>query len=176
MINVGTVRYLKIPEGNVKTITRKADGIMLWKARYQNLVPTSIDSDGSIFNGCGYINGCRVRSSGATVEFPNAAATGYIPVMAGDTVRFKGGNWSVSDSHNCLHYSDENFVALGSFTPQPAYYGICHSKNSDIAESNGVYIHIVPDNANIRYLRMSLYGSGTHGADMVVTVNEEIDE
>jgi hypothetical protein len=81
----------------------------------------------------------------------------------------------VVGAENCIHYSGEGFVSLGSFTAQPAYYGICNSGNAVVTGSDGVYQHTVPDHADIRYVRMSLHGSGTHGADLVVTVNEEIE-
>ena len=160
----------------MKSITEKNGGTLLWKAGYQNLVPTSIDTDGSIFNGCGYKNGYRVRSSGALGVWENAACTGNIAVKAGDLLRFKGGDWSVASLENCIHYSGEGFVSLGSFTPQPAYYGFCTSENAVVTESEGAYIHKVPNNTDIRYVRLSLYGNGTHGANLIVTVNEEITE
>ena len=171
-----TVKKITIPEGNVKSINEKNGGTLLWKAGYQNFVPTSIDTDGSVFNGCGYKNGYRVRSSGAVAEHWGAAATGYIAVRAGDVLRFAGGDWSYASTQNCIHYSGEEFASLGSFTAQPAHYGICNSSNSVVTESGGVYTLTVPNNADIRYFRISLYGSGTHGADLIVTVNEEIDE
>lgn len=171
-----TAKKISVPEGNVKSITEKSSGALLWKAGYQNLVPTSIDTDGSIFNGCGYKNGYRIRSGGALGEWEKAACTGNIAVRAGDVLRFKGGNWGIASVENCIHYAAEGFVSLGSFTPQPAHYGICTSHNAMVTEENGVYIHTVPNVAEIRYVRLSLYGSGSHGAELVVTVNEEITE
>lgn len=171
-----TVKKISIPEGNVKSITEKSSGAVLWKAGYQNLVPTSIDTDGSIFNGCGYKNGYRVRSSGAVAGVENAAATGYIPVKAGDTLRLRGGDWGKPVTNNCVHYSGEGFASLGSFTPQPAYYGICTSQNAVMTEVDGVYTHVVPNDADIRYVRISMYGVGIDGKNLVVTVNEEIKE
>lgn len=62
---------------------------------YTNVLLTSIDTDGSIFNGTGYIAAKRINSSGAVADLQNTAATnpafvtGLIPIKAGDVFRFK---------------------------------------------------------------------------------------
>ena len=56
--------YLDIPEGRVKQIARKSDGLVLWKQGYTNQVPKSTDTNGSIYNGTGYKDNTRLSSSG----------------------------------------------------------------------------------------------------------------
>lgn len=170
--------------GENLVVTEKEDPVLLWKktVRYKNCVITSIDTDGSIFNGCGYICGYRVRSSGNLGAVNYAAATGYISVKPGDRILFTAGqygNWGSSlSARDCILYSDENFNVLGSFTVQPAYYGICTAENSVVTEvEEKIWSVVVPDNADIRYVRLSMsgtYADGRHGADFIVTVNEEI--
>lgn len=78
--------------------------------------------------------------------------------------------------NNCIHYSGEGFASLGSFTPQPAYYGFCTSENAVVTEADGVYTHKVPNYSDIWFVRSAVYGVNIHGKDLVVTVNEEITE
>lgn len=160
----------------------KVNGIQVWIApvSYTNQVPISIDTDGSIFNDIGWIGGYRVRSTGGLAEAEYTATTGYIPVSAGDIIRFKisqYGSWDEVHAGNCMCYCSEDFTALGSFTQQPAYYGICTAANSVITEADGIYSFIVPDNPDICYLRMSVRGTmadGSHGASLIVAANESI--
>lgn len=171
-------------KGENLMVTEKEEPVLLWEKplRYKNYIMTSIDTDGSIFNGCGYICGYRVRSSGAVGAENYSAATGYIPVKAGDTIMFTAGvfgNWGKSATvRDCIHYADDNFNALGSFTTQPAHYGICTAANSVVTEvEDNIWSVVVPDNDAICYIRISMSGTyedSRHGADFIVTVNEEI--
>ena len=53
--------------------------------KYTNQVPTSIDTDGSVFNGVGYVGRTRLSSSGATKKDADfVTTTGYIPAKAND--------------------------------------------------------------------------------------------
>jgi len=51
-----------------------------------NLIPYSIDVDGSIYNGAGYALNTRLDSSGNAVPYEGFAATGFMPCEQGDTV------------------------------------------------------------------------------------------
>ena len=64
MIDFTGVKSISIPEGIVKQITRKSDGVILFKSGPKNWIPYSTTTDGkTIFNGgLGYKNntvGCR---------------------------------------------------------------------------------------------------------------------
>lgn len=163
-MNFANVKSIVIPEGNVTKIQIVT-----------NSVPTSIDTDGSIFNDCGYQDGARVRTTGELGETNYGSATGYIPIMGGETIRFKGGNWNVAQSMNCICYCNNSFSAVGSFTTQPSYYGICTSSNSVVVTEGDYYVTTAPSDQNISYVRISTYTDGiyvnevsSHGKRMVV--------
>jgi hypothetical protein len=56
----------------------------------ENLVPTSIDTDGSIFNGKGYKDGTRLNSSGVVTTQNDSTSIGFIPCKKGDKFRITG--------------------------------------------------------------------------------------
>lgn len=156
-------------------------GVLAWKepVSYKNWVPVSIDTDGSVFNETGYQDNMRVRSGGALGSVTGYVATGYIPVKPGDVVRFTCSGWSNKAAGNTInlgYISGGVFTSVGSYTTQPATYGIYSgssvtSENIPAEEKTGVVKFVVPNNTNITYLRMSCYGTG---ANLVVTINEEI--
>lgn len=149
-------------------------------AQFTNKVPTSISENGSVFNGTGYQNDMRVRSGGALTGHSGFVATGFIPVKAGDVIRFTCDNWATANSGSTINFgyiSSGAFTSIGSYTTQPATYGIyqdsskVNSDNIPSEESPGIWKVTVPNDSSITYLRMSCYGTG---ADLIVTVNEEI--
>lgn len=180
MIDLSTVKAITIPEGVVKKIV--SAGVTLWQAvTYKNWVKFSIDTDGSIFNGTGWIAQKRVSSSGSLKDVSYGATTGFIPVKAGDVVRFHAGEfdrWDAIAVYNCVSYFDSTFSILGSFTTQPNYYGMCSAQNSIVeVDDRNIKTLVVPDNSSIAYIRLSIggnYSDARHGADIVITVNEEI--
>lgn len=177
---------LSIPEGIVKKITRKSDGVVLWAKGYVNQVPISKDANGNIYNGVGYKNGYRVRSGGAEATSTNTSCTGFIPVKAGDVVRVSGWDWFAgTSSQQALNVADSNFTNLGQFTMgQNARYGIFEStyKNytasSIVEEKDGLWKWVVPPaESGIAYIRITGYDgtNGISGSQMIVTINEEIE-
>lgn len=176
MIDFSTLKSLTIPEGVVTKIV--SGGKTLWEAiKYKNWVPYSIDTEGDIYNGVGYKNGYRIRSGG-TESATNPATsriTGFIPVKAGDVVRFKGWNFSYKQTTNAVNFSDASFTNIGQFTTQPSGYGICLYNIPTVTVEDGVYSFTVPDNADIHYMRVTAEdGYNTAPPDMIITVNEEI--
>ena len=186
------VKKLLVPEGQVKQID--SGGIVLWKSGHTNLVPASIDSDGSIFNGKGYRDGYRLSSSGGLSSMSGGCVTGFIPVRSADLIRMAGVSWYAQLGYCYLAFYDSGFAVLGSIN---MYYnadaqkyastsrGIVkqNSTSDDTAynypsESNGVYTFdqyvftSAADAARVAYFRINGYGSG---ADMIVSVNEEIE-
>jgi len=155
--------------------------VLLWKApaSIKNLVPESIDTDGSVFNKTGYQDNMRVRSAGTLGALSDYAATGFMPVSPGDVVRFTCLGWSnniVGNTVNFGYISGGAFTSVGSYTTQPAFYGIYQgntisAENIPAEESTGIIKVVVPSNTSITHLRLSCYG---RGADLIVTVNEEI--
>ena len=182
MINFSTLNSLVIPQGEVVKIT--SNNIVLWEkaASIKNWVKYSIDTNGNIFNGTGYMNRYRIRSSGELGEYDYASATGYIPVKAGDIIYLTETldptfDFTFSDNGNCIHYAGDGFASLGSFTGKKSYYGICNASNSIVTKNGTIFSVTVPNNDSIKYVRISMMGKnidGRHGAYMIVTVNEEI--
>lgn len=159
---------------------------------YTNLVPTSVDSTGAIFNGTGYQNAARINSSGQIRDMTGTAvtATGFIKVSGGDVVRVAGGEFRTGTD---LGGGNANAIAaygstknhLGTSVGGGANYGIFQSGytaydfNSVVEESEGVYKWIVPPTASgVEWIRLSCAGEvgvNEHpGAKLIVTVNEEI--
>lgn len=186
------VKKLVIPEGEVKKI--ESGGVLLWKKEYTNLVPTSIDSTGAIFNGTGYQNGYRLSSSGGLSSMSGGCVTGFLPCKSTDIIRMAGVSWYYQNGYCYLSFYDSSFAVLGSINQ---YYNATAGKYASTArgivsikgtsddtaytypsEANGVYtfdhyeFDSDTDAAAVAYFRINGYGDG---ADMIVTVNEEIE-
>lgn len=164
-----------------------------WRRAFINLVPLSIDTDGSIYDGCGYKTGYTLSHSGNIVSQENSIITGFIPATATDKIRMFGVNWMLppSDAYYYICFYDENFIYLGSVNHQGSNIsdrGISdvHENNVDIIQNNTSTIHNVKtdangvttfniifnsDAANVNYIRIA---AGYTGQEMVVTKNEEI--
>lgn len=148
---------------------------------YTNLVPTSTDASGAVYNATGYKDFCALTSSGgettATAQF---SATGFIPVSKGDTIRIGGSaagrdcteyNWRV-----CFYDSDYGFLVNRNGSQWAA-------NGEYTTEDNGVHAwapnqYACTDAA--RYMRISCRtnDSGMNtadGAGLIITVNEPIE-
>lgn len=159
---------------------------------YTNLVPTSIDETGAVFNGIGYQDNARINSSGA-VSTSNAAQTtviGFTKVSGGDVVRIKGGeflNSTTGTNANAIGVYGKNGNLpgshLGTATAGGSAYGIFGSTysaykfSSVVEETTGVYKWIVPPTeSGVEYIRISCWKTGSApGANLIVTVNQEIE-
>lgn len=163
---------------------------------YTNKVPTSIDTDGSIFgidyNGDGvkdgYQNGLRLSSSGVTKTHNFSTVTGFIPVKPGDVIRIVGVKW--------YHHSSNYVCAYdSSFNHLTNLYDEFKTTSSSVAfDGNGCSVLNETDAIvkigdstfseaakNIAYIRVSSVGTNPDpeaqdGANMIVTVNEEITD
>ena len=158
---------------------------------YTNLVPTSTDATGAVFNGVGYQDEARINSSGAvsTSNAAHATCTGFIKVTGGDVVRVKGGTFNVAENGgqnaNSIGVYGATFNHLGTTTVGGSAYGIFGNAYADykfasvVEETTGVYKWIVPPAASgVEYIRISCHNNGgtAPGANLIVTVNEEITD
>lgn len=161
------------------------NGVQVWKSGYKNWVRYSTEADGvKIYNGgLGYKNGYRVRSGGAEGEQYQGSCTGFIPVKGGDVIRISGCDFDTSSNGNAINVSDSSRTNIGQFTMLPASYGILNSPygayhhDSVVKEKDGVWKWVVPPAASgVAFIRVSGFNiEATYpGADMIVTVNEEI--
>lgn len=188
-MNFADYTHLDIPEGSVKTITRKSDGLVLWKAGYTNQVPISTDTDGSIFNGTGYMDDTRLSSSGGISSSAQAGSvtTGFIPFPDGDAtvIRMKGVEWWNTSQNYGGHYyinfydSDKSFLTYLSASEASTYAHVVTVTrdengvetvvwNQEYGTTNSL-LQSVRNKA--KYVRINAKGVG---ADMIVTINEEI--
>lgn len=198
MIDFSRVKSIVIPEGEVVNI--KSGGTVLWEkpVSYTNQVRNSIGSDGKPFNdGLGYWNGQELSgSSGAQRAGTNYTCTGFIPVKQGDTIRIKGCNWYSTKANNYIVAYTADFGHWGTTSSGGGhYYNTTNNPSKAIIEDKNrqgsmdiqsdVSTIVIAQNRsfdsdgyeNIAYIRISVRGDGSgkvDGADLIVTVNEEI--
>lgn len=168
---------------------------------YTNQVSISIDKDGTVFNGVGYLDNHRLvyTTSGDTTEaLANHVATGYIPMTHTDTIRMSGVTWGKTNK-NCIAFFDENFMPLGCYTGNgyvtsaPASVTgtdlpvscLGDKSQQSVTVEDGVSTFTITfldadkttssiinySGDHVKYVRIGAEGSG---ANMVVTVSEEI--
>ena len=192
-MDFANLKSLTIPEGEVKEIS--CNGDVLWSAiTFTNQVPISTDTDGSVFNGVGYIENRRLSSSGSLSSSAQngSVTTGFIPITPisdekpnVDVIRMKGVEWKDATTnyggHYYINYYDNNkkFLDYLSAVEAPQYAHIV----TVTRDTNGVETVVWNDaygtnNAKLQrirsasYIRITAYGKG---ADMIVTINEEIE-
>lgn len=161
---------------------------MSWNKAYTNLVPTAIDTDGTIYQGTGYIEGYRSNSSGTISAQAKTVTTGFIPCKSTDVIRMAGVSWTLPSGYHYLSFYDSNFTLLGSTSIFPgtnSSTGYQHMARGNVALKgsssvlptikNGVttfdHYSFSSDASKVAYVRVNGYGSG---ANMKVTINEEI--
>lgn len=139
---------------------------------YTNQIPISIDTDGSIFNGKGYIENTRLSSSGVAKEGAKVYTTGYIPASKNAVVRIAGVEWyNVQQGANYVCAYDKNFGFISAVNSTGYYNGGTVTGNANLTTVT------LLDNENIAYIRVSIHKNNTEvaGEDLIVTVNEPIE-
>lgn len=175
---------LESENGNDYRVIVKNNGILTTEQTTgDNQIPSSIDTDGAIYNQCGYIDGYRIDSSGANASSDCTSATGYIPVTSGDTLGMT--NVKFDDVNDTIAVYDINFNFLGMFTGKGSTYGVFNNTFAQygldsIIEKEGVRYWSVPAGENsteISYVRISTKKYNTTGyfpgADMSVTISKQ---
>lgn len=137
-----------------------------------NLLPLSIDADGSQFvgthanGGDGYEYNYRINSSGQKVAYNNVYCTGFMPVTLNDTIRIKNITEFTTDaSRNQIRFYDASKTHLGGTTLLVA--------NSEMTVENGVY-SCKPKQFASGSVAFFRFSCGKITDDTIVTVNEEI--
>ena len=157
----GAIQIPKVT-GNITVTVTAAESA----SNYNNLVPTAIDANGTIYNGVGYEDGLRMNSSGGTASLTGSTVIGFISASRGDVVRFTGVAWNAADvgnvdPSNCyIHEYDSNFVQKGSV----------RADRNTLTKEGDVYVYTLTYSS--AYIRLNGIGNG---ADLIVTVNEPID-
>lgn len=152
-------------------------------ASYTNLVPTSTDTDSSIYNTTGYKDNARLSSSGAVSGSAQTGSvvTGFIPFTVSDIIRMKGAEWLNASAnytgHYYLSFYDSNKTFLGG-TSAEGLSNYANAISITYASTTGVTTFDViesywNDIASAAYFRINAYGKG---ADLIITVNQEITD
>lgn len=156
-----------------------------------NLVPTSTDTDGSIYNGTGYKDNARLSSSGGVsgTAQTGSVVTGFIPFKNTDVIRIKGAEWigatATHGGHFYLNLYDSNktFVTKGNMSSEGQAKGNYNGQVSATYDATTGVTTFSIDNPtgtngdfrlaaqNAAYFRINAHGKG---ADLIVTVNQEI--
>lgn len=158
---------------------------------YTNLVPTSTDVDGSVYNGTGYKDNARLSSSGGVsgTAQNGSVVTGFIPFKNTDVIRMKGATWAHRNGEHyyfSLYSSGKTLISKG-YTSAEAWTGDAAYQTQlqvtydaatgvttfQIIDPSGITGDLRVAAQNAAYLRINAYGKG---ADLIVTVNEEITD
>lgn len=151
---------------------------------YTNLVPTSIDTDGSIYNGVGYKNGVRLSSSGGVsgTAQTGSVTTGFMPYSNLGIIRVKGATWQKEDGyHYYINAYDANQTfksGINASSYSAGTYSGLSVVYDDVTGVTTIDFSGMPTNNATRaafetatYIRLNAKGSGE---DLIVTVGEEI--
>ena len=181
----------KLTIGGVELVKLFINGVQVWAAKtFTNQVPISTDTDGSIFNGVGYKENVRLSSSGGISSSAQngSVTTGFMPWYGDTTIlRIKGVDWlnasSIHGGHFYLMFYDANKKSRGSsdYTSSASVSGASHILtvtrdengvetfvfNKDYGTSNSFFQWV----RSAKFIRITALGKG---ADMIVTINEEI--
>lgn len=141
---------------------------------FTNMIPLSINTDGSLYVGdngeAGYRAGYRVSSSGTEKEAAGYSCTGFIPVVAGDVIRIKNVPQHTSSNdgngYAVAYYFNSDFGRAWGGT-------YLNNIDNNVDYSNGIHSFTIPDYSDIAYIRVSLLGVT---GDTILTVNQEITE
>lgn len=159
---------------------------------YTNLVPTSTDTNGTVYNGTGYKDDTRLSSSGGVSSSAQTGSvtTGFIPFKNTDIIRIKGAIWLGATAtygghwYINLYNSSKTFIDGGGVAEQTyssdagtqaqlsvvydATTGVTTFQIINPSGGTGVFRSAAK---NAAYFRLNAYGKG---ANLIVTVNQEI--
>lgn len=155
--------------------------------KFTNLVVTSTDGSGNVYDGVGYKNGYYMSGGvPASTGDANCTITGYIPIAAtdetgiGDVYRIMGVG-EPSSSHTRIGFITDTFTSkaeTNSFLSGSAG-GIMNVFNMTTESVNGQTVYVLTVNqklisaySHLAYMRFSF--DGTDGGDVIITYNEEI--
>lgn len=181
---VESVEEMGDPENNENYYVLQETG-QIWRARYlkgsDNWLPLAYTSpaDHTPLGGVGYRFPLKVSgSTGEESEHSTTFLTGYIPIMPGDTVRFRNIVMN-SATYGCIapYYDASGAILRNQHAGYPESTG-----GNIILEDNGDYsIRIPTDSAHstARFIRIQGYykqGVTPEIGTGIITVNEEISE
>lgn len=182
--------YKSLRINGVELVKLVIGGVVAWaKKTFTNLVPLSTDTDGSIYNGVGYKDNVRLSSSGGISSSAQngSTTTGFIPWNGADTdiIRVKGVEWVTaldSGKHYYINFYDSsrkflNYLSSGVYAEGTYDHVLTITRDENGVETFDFNENYGTSNTFLQHARKSKYFRITakgKGADMVVTINEEI--
>lgn len=160
--------------------------LQLSMANHKNWILDSRDSDGSIFNGKGYLEGYRLNSNGGitTTSAPGAVLSGFIPYTPSQgPIRVGGGDFiSRHEYHGYMFFYDSSFNPLANIH---AYANVVQSASEINLDDSVIealkypvlhtyFLLSFSENVvdRVAYFRICIT-SGI-GEDFVATINQDI--
>ena len=143
---------------------------------YTNLVPTSIDENGSIYNGIGHKDGIRINSGGAESGGTHMSVTGFIPYTHGQTIRLGGQNILFNEYGCMIFFYKADKTAIEGYDYNKvgnASYGTWDTSEAGTAFAFTPAANKVTNAAYVR-ISASVKNAGDTGSGMIVTLNEPI--
>lgn len=176
-----TTKPYVLPDGYIYAYVMKET---VGGAGYTNLVPTSTDTDGSVYNGTGYKDNARLSSSGgvSSTAQTGSVVIGFSPCTIDDVIRIKGAKWigNATGHYNFNLYSSSKTFLDGANTAENGHTPYDRTGSAfvyddatgittiDLAQTTWKTGGQTP-----AFFRINVYGKG---ADLIITVNEEIKE
>jgi hypothetical protein len=158
------------------------DGETVSRLAYTNLVPTSTDSSGNIYNAVGYKEGTRLNSSGVEAALARAICTGFIE-YDGEDIRAYGArteNLEAGAFYVCFYTSNHTTIGV---IPGREFDGSNPGLTSEMIDdkmmltvtaseiTNTTWARYIAEAA---YIRVSM--SSCSGEVLEVTLNERLFE
>lgn len=134
-----------------------------------NQIPISIDTDGSVFNTKGWIEGKRISSSGEVKSSTSYNMTGFIEIKPTDKLYIGSGIWNHeagSSTYNCVAGYKSDFSFINVFYDNSVGF----TKNAD-----GSYRYDLAQQsvlADVKYVR--IVGDGIDD-NSIITINQPIE-
>lgn len=147
---------------------------------YVNQLPLALDTDGSIYNGCGYQAGFRLDSNGTETAEDGMYTTGFIPCKYGDYIYLKNVTFqygAATATNQRLSFYDAQMNHLGQLNANAASGIQLDGANAAILNGKNRYIRLAVGDSPIDCTNAAFFRlNGTYiGTDSVITVNEPID-
>jgi hypothetical protein len=154
--------------------------------KFTNQLPIATDTDGTVYNGTGYLIGANISGSypptiDTSDKYP--ALTGFIPVKDGSTIRTRGIVWDKQHAgyEKIIFYNkNKEGIQNGEFTAFIASSQLATSGLNYIAEyelgDNGLKLVLgsSPLLDEVAYVRMEFFRENI-GTNPIITVDEEIE-
>ena len=146
---------------------------------YTNRLPLATDTDGSVYNGTGWMEGYRLNSSGSPDGYSGSYLTGFIPAQIGDVVRLKNVTWQngVSSGLNSGNQRISFYDSAKNHLAQTNAIGLAGTL-AGVKDDSGIWMQFTLKNfsggdlTNAAYFRFNCAGLS---AESIITVNEEIE-